>query len=173
MKIEIMGYSGSGKSTLCRELAERYQLPALHLDQVQFLPNWEIRPEEEKMEQVAAFLDENPKGWVIDGNYSKLSYERRNEEADRIVQLLFGRIRCLFRCVRRFRQYRGKSRPDMAEGCSEKLESGVCPVDPLGRTVQNDPGKVPEGREQYPEKVIVLKNQRQLDRYRKQLGLEG
>ena len=93
MKIEIMGYSGSGKSTLCRELAERYQLPALHLDQVQFLPNWEIRPEEEKMEQVAAFLDEHPKGWVIDGNYSKLSYERRNEEADRIVQLLFGRIR--------------------------------------------------------------------------------
>ena len=84
MKIEIMGYSGSGKSTLCRELAERYQLPALHLDQVQFLPNWEIRPEEEKMEQVAAFLDENPKGWVIDGNYSKLIYERRNEEADRI-----------------------------------------------------------------------------------------
>lgn len=31
MKIEIMGYSGSGKSTLCRELAERYGVPALHL----------------------------------------------------------------------------------------------------------------------------------------------
>lgn len=173
MKIEIMGYSGSGKSTLCRELAERYQLPALHLDQVQFLPNWEIRPEEEKRAQVAAFLDEHPKGWVIDGNYSKLSYERRNEEADRIVQLLFGRIRCLFRCVRRFRQYRGKSRPDMAEGCSEKLDREFVRWilwEGRSKTIRERYRKV---REQYPEKVVVLKNQRQLDRYRKQLGLEG
>ena len=38
MKILITGYSGSGKSTLCRKLQERYELPSLHLDAVQFLP---------------------------------------------------------------------------------------------------------------------------------------
>ena len=48
MKIEIMGYSGSGKSTLCRKLADTYGLPALHLDTVQFLPNWKERDEKEK-----------------------------------------------------------------------------------------------------------------------------
>ena len=36
MKIEIMGYSGSGKSTLCRELSKIYNVPALHMDTVQF-----------------------------------------------------------------------------------------------------------------------------------------
>ena len=44
MKIMITGYSGSGKSTLCRKLAEHYQLPFLHLDSIQFLPGWEVRP---------------------------------------------------------------------------------------------------------------------------------
>ena len=126
MKIEIMGYSGSGKSTLCRELAERYGVPALHLDRIQFLPNWEIRSEEEKKALVAAFLDENPEGWVIDGNYSKLSYERRNEEADQIIQLLFGRINCLFRCAKRFWKYKGKSRPDMGEGAMKSWIGSLC-----------------------------------------------
>lgn len=43
MKILITGYSGSGKSTLCRKLQERYELPSLHLDAVQFLPAWKTR----------------------------------------------------------------------------------------------------------------------------------
>lgn len=40
---------------------------------------------EENSEVVHAFLDEHPDGWVIDGNYKALSYERRCEEADVII----------------------------------------------------------------------------------------
>ena len=43
MRIAIIGYSGSGKSTLCRFLGEKYGIPMLHFDTVQFLPNWEER----------------------------------------------------------------------------------------------------------------------------------
>ena len=82
MKILITGYSGSGKSTLCRKLQERYELPSLHLDAVQFLPAWKTRAKTEQQRVVQAFLDEHPDGWVIDGNYKALSYERRCEEAD-------------------------------------------------------------------------------------------
>lgn len=61
----------------------------------------------------------------------------------------------------------------MAEGCSEKLDREFVRWilwEGRSKTIRERYRKV---REQYPEKVIVLKNQRQLDRYRKQLGLEG
>lgn len=77
MKIEIMGDSGSGKSTLCRNLSEKYNIPALHLDAVHFLPDWKVRETSETQSLVTSFPDNNPKGWIIDGNYTKLSYDRR------------------------------------------------------------------------------------------------
>ena len=48
MKIAVLGYSGAGKSTLARMLGEYYNIPVLHLDTVQFLPNWKIRDEYKK-----------------------------------------------------------------------------------------------------------------------------
>ena len=60
MKILITGYSGSGKSTLCRKLQERYELPSLHLDAVQFLSAWKTRAKTEQQRVVQAFLDEHP-----------------------------------------------------------------------------------------------------------------
>ena len=48
MKIAILGFAGSGKSTLAKTLSELTGAPVLHLDNVQFLPDWEIRPPEEK-----------------------------------------------------------------------------------------------------------------------------
>ncbi len=85
MKIMVTGYSGSGKSTICRKLQDRYQLPALHLDTVQFLPGWKVRAKAGQQRIVQVFLNEHPDGWVIDGNYKALSYERRCEEADVII----------------------------------------------------------------------------------------
>ena len=84
MKIAIIGHSGSGKSTLAQKLSEKYQLPVLHFDAVQFRPGWEIRPQASKEIMTKVFLDLHT-SWVIDGNYSKLYYPRRMEEADVIV----------------------------------------------------------------------------------------
>ena len=55
MRIAIIGYSGSGKSTLCRFLGEKYEIPMLHFDTVQFLPNWEVRGASEKEKIVREF----------------------------------------------------------------------------------------------------------------------
>lgn len=169
MKIEVMGYSGSGKSTLCRKLAEYYQVPVLHLDTVQFLPDWQVRTDAEKQDIVRTFLDDHPGGWVIDGNYSSLSYERRNAEADLIIQMLFGRLNCLFRCARRYRTYKGTSRPDMAEGCNEKLDREFVRWILWEGRSQKIRSRYRQVRERYPEKVVVLRNQRQLDDYLKRL----
>ena len=106
MKIAILGFSGSGKSTLAQTLGEITGAAVLHLDSVQFLPNWEVRDEAEKERMVEEFLDSHST-WIIDGNYRKLCYERRLAEADQIWILLFDRITRLHRVCRRYRQYRG------------------------------------------------------------------
>ena len=162
MKIAILGFSGSGKSTLAQTLGDITGAPVLHLDTVQFLPNWQVREAEEKQRLVEDFLDSHP-SWIIDGNYRKLSYERRLKEADVIWILLFGRATRLWRVCRRYRQYKGQSRPDMAEGCREKLDGEFI------RWVLWD-GCTPVSRErmhdvvrQYPEKSHLLENQRQVD----------
>ena len=162
MKIAIIGYSGSGKSTLARKLAEFYQIPVLHFDRVQFRPNWEIRPQPSKEIMTKTFLDLH-KDWVIDGNYSKLFFERRMEEADVIILLLFNRISCLYRVTRRYLKYKNSTRSDMADGCKEKLDWEFVKWilrDGRSKTARQRYQNVVS---QYPEKTIVLKNQRQLD----------
>ncbi len=165
MKIAILGYSGSGKSTLCRCFAELHGLPALHLDTVQYLPDWKIRPLEEKIAIVSEFMDHAPNGWVIDGNYSHLLLDRRLEEADLIVMLLFGRFTCLSRVLKRYKTFRTKTRPDMADGCSEKVDADFIKwILWKGRT-RKKRAWYKSIREKYPEKITVLRNQRQLDAY--------
>lgn len=162
MKIAILGFAGSGKSTLAQTLGEITGAPVLHLDTVQFLPNWEVRSLEEKQRLVREFLDAKH-SWIIDGNYQKLSYERRLEEADQIWILLFDRITRLTRVCRRYRQYRGKSRPDMAEGCSEKLDGEFLRwVLWKGCTPEIEERMLDVVR-RYPEKSHLLVNQHQVN----------
>lgn len=172
MKIEIMGYSGSGKSTLCRKLAELYQVPAMHIDSVHFLSNWEVRPEEEKQNIVTTFLNSNSDGWIIDGNYTKLSYKRRVEEADVVIQLLFGRLNCLFRCFKRFHTYKGKSRPDMAAGCNEKMDWEFIKWILWEGRSRKAQDRYKQIQKQYPDKVVVIRNQKQLNEYMRKVGIE-
>ena len=164
MKIAIIGYSGSGKSTLAGKLADHYGIPVLHFDKVQFRPNWEIRPQPSKEIMTKTFLDLH-KDWVIDGNYSKLSFERRMEEADVIILLLFNRISCLYRVTRRYLKYKNTTRSDMADGCTEKLDwEFIKWVLRDGRT-KTSKQRYQSVCERYPEKTVVIKNQRQLDAY--------
>ena len=162
MKIAIIGYSGSGKSTLARQLAEEYNIPVLHFDRVQFRPNWEIRPQASKEIMTKTFLDLH-KDWVIDGNYSKLSFERRMEEADVIIMLLFNRFSCLCRVTRRYLKYKNATRSDMADGCKEKLDAEFVKWVLREGRKKSSRQRYQRVMAQYPDKTIVVKNQRQLN----------
>ena len=162
MIIAIIGHSGSGKSTLARKLSEKYEIPVLHFDAVQFRPNWEIRPQASKEIMTKVFLDLHS-DWVIDGNYSKLSYERRMEEADVIVVMLFNRLNCLWRVTKRYVTYKNKTRPDMGPGCKEKLDWEFIKWILRDGRSQSAKDRYSWVISRYGDKVIVIKNQRQLN----------
>lgn len=163
MKIAVLGYCGAGKSTLARTLGERYGVPVLHFDAVHHAPGWQVRDREEAHRMVREFM-EHP-GWIMDGNYTKFEYQRRLEEADQILLLLFPRLACFVRAWRRYIRFRGKSRPDMAEGCQEKMDlEFMWWILWKGRTREKR-AAFRQVAEQYPEKTVVLKRQKDIDRY--------
>ncbi len=163
MKIAILGFSGSGKSTLAKKLGQRYGVPVLHFDSVQFLPGWQERPLEEKLKITEEFLNTNDQ-WVIDGNYTKLFYQRRLEEADKIIILMFNRFACLWRVIRRYFTYRHTTRPDMGEGCPEKIDREfVMWVLRDGRK-RAAVARHKDIAKRYPNKTVIIRNQRQLNK---------
>ena len=167
MKIAILGHSGSGKSTLARKLGELYGLPVLHLDTLQFETNWIERDKDEARTMCREFMDNND-SWVIDGNYTWQFQQERLDNADLIVFMLFNRFSCIYRASKQFRMYSGKSRPDMARGCNEKLDHEfVSWILFTSRTAEKQK-KRQFLRQKYAMKMRIIKNQRQLDRFIKE-----
>lgn len=164
MKIAIVGYSGSGKSTLAHRLSEKHCTDILHLDTVCFLPEWKVRDEEEQKRITKEFLDTHT-SWVIDGNYSKLYYERRMAEADMIIILLFNRFMCLYRAYHRYKQYKNITRPDMAQGCKEKFDWEFTKCILWNGRTKRAKDRYKALVSTYGKKVIVIKNQKELDKY--------
>lgn len=164
MKIVIMGYSGSGKSTLARKLGNYYHVDVLHLDRVHHLPYWKERSLEDEKKIVEQFLD-NHTSWIIDGNYFKLSYDRRLAEADLIILLLFNRIYSLYRVFKRYHIYKGKSRPDMTDNCYEKIDMEFIKWVLLDGRTYDKRLCYQQIKTQYSNKVIVLKNQKQVKNF--------
>ena len=118
MKIQIIGYSGSGKSTLAKKLGLFYNIPYLHLDNVQFYGDWQERSIEEQNKIVDKFLKEND-NWVIDGNYSKVS-PIRFEISDITILLNYNRFYCYKMCKNRYKMY--KDTPRESCPCMEKFD---------------------------------------------------
>lgn len=162
MKVAIIGYSGSGKSTLAREIGVVNDIPVLHLDTVQFLPNWQVKEDKEAFKEVSDFMAREQ--WIIEGNYTRYHQAQRLEEATWIIWLKFSRWACLKRVIKRYIKYQGTTRPDMAKGCEEKLDwEFITWVLYKGRT-RDKQQHYQNIVNRYPDKMTIIKNQRQLNK---------
>ena len=119
-RILVLGPPGSGKSTLARRLGAVCDYPVVHLDAEFWKPGWEMPTREAWIERQEALM-ERTDTWILDGNYDG-TLEVRLEHADTVVLLDVSRYVSVYRILRRRIEYAGRTRPDRAEGCREKVD---------------------------------------------------
>ncbi|KIJ60353.1 hypothetical protein HYDPIDRAFT_32319 [Hydnomerulius pinastri MD-312] len=117
-RIHLVGNSGTGKSTIGAYLSSRLNIPLIALDGIFWRPGWEKTPDDEFQAQVRVLMAEDPKGWIIDGDYSGLGTMIPDNATDIIwldppLRLYLPRV--LWRTLLRLL----KIRPTCAEGCPE------------------------------------------------------
>ncbi len=117
-RVLVIGSGGSGKSTFSRRLGERLGLEVIHLDRVYWRAGWVEPPKDEWLRTVEKLCAGD--AWVMDGNYSG-TLEVRLAACDTVVFLDLPRVVCAWRVIKRAFAYRNSTRPDMAEGCREKM----------------------------------------------------
>jgi adenylate kinase family enzyme len=118
-RIAIVGSGGSGKSVMASQLGSLLGIPVVHLDAVFWRPGWVETPRAEWRETVQQLVQGD--SWIMDGNYSG-TFDLRFQSADTIIFLDMPRTLCEWRVIKRYFQYRGRSRPDIAPGCPEKVD---------------------------------------------------
>lgn len=157
-RISIVGGSGSGKSTLCNILSKELGLPAIHLDAINYEPNWVEIDKTERDNMILSKAQDDK--WVIDGNYNK-TLKERFDKADLIIWLDYSTLKQLHGILKRYFTTRNSERPEIP-GCKERLEPEfikyVLTYNKKKRPVILDYLKdVPK------EKVLIFKHQKDLN----------
>ena len=115
----VIGCCGAGKSTFSKNLHAILGLELIHLDKHYWKPDW-VESEDKEWRAKVKELAAKPK-WIIDGNYGG-TMDIRFKRADMIVFLDYSTLSCLWRITKRIHKYKGRSRPDMTEGCNERYD---------------------------------------------------
>jgi adenylate kinase family enzyme len=164
-KILVIGSGGAGKSTFSRKLGELLRIPVIHLDSIYWKPNWEETPPAEWTEIVQKLL--NRDSWIMDGNYSR-TRGMRLQACDTVIWLDTPRRICLYRVVKRALIHRNKVRPDMAAGCTERLNWEFIKwvwryPERSGKRLEAELDNVSD------RKIVILRSAREADNFLKKL----
>ncbi len=174
-RIMVMGVSsGVGKSTFAAKLGKYLNIPVHHLDSLFWRPNWVEAPLEEFQQSQEEIVGKEQ--WIIEGNYSN-TYDLRIRHADTVIYLELPLKTCLYRVFKRFLLNIGKTRPDMGEGCPEKIDYAFIKF--ICTTYKSRKKKMAARLDAFqksgPEKkIIVLKSKREIAHYLQTLeGLDS
>jgi len=118
-RIMVIGAPGSGKSTFAVAIGDRLGLPVIHPDRIFWQSGWVERSRADCC--ALALAAEGEPAWVIDGNFSP-TWPGRMARAELVVWLDLPLPLRLWRILRRWARWRGRSRPDMPANCPERLD---------------------------------------------------
>lgn len=119
-RILIIGNAGSGKTTFAKQLAEKLNLPLIHLDRLYWCGNWEHLSRDEFDVILQAEL-EKPQ-WIIDGNFNR-TIPHRLQYCDTVFFFDLPTFACLAGITKRVFTNYGKSREDMGGNCTEYFDA--------------------------------------------------
>lgn len=159
-RVLVLGSPGAGKSTFARRLAEQTGLPLVHLDRHFWRAGWKEPHPDEWRRQVEELA--NGPRWIMDGDYSR-TLDIRLPRADTAFLLDTPRWLNLMRVLKRVLKGYGRTRPDLADGCPERLDWEFL------RYVWSYPHKlgprVAAMLEGYQGEVITLRTRRDIENY--------
>jgi len=119
-RILVMGCSGGGKSTLSQQIAARFGLAYVSIDRdVLWLPGWVERGKQEQRAIIAAMVQEER--WILDGT-NPSTFDVRLPRADFVIWVRMPRLLCIWGAISRWVKWMGRTRPEMAPGCIEKVD---------------------------------------------------
>lgn len=167
-RILIIGNAGSGKTTFAKVLAEKTNLPLIHLDKLFWCGEWEHLSREEFDDVLQKELDKPE--WIIDGNFSR-TLPHRLEYADTVFYFDLPTITCLWGSTVRVIKNYGKTRDDMGGNCPEYFDKQKASlykaIFSFNRTHRKNYRKLLE--EQKNKNVVIFKSRKQANRYLKEL----
>ena len=162
-RISVIGGSGSGKSTLTNILSKELDIPAIHLDAINYNDNWIERDKNERDAIIASKADEE--NWIIDGNYNKTLKERL-DKADLIIWLDYSTFAHLRGVLKRIVRNYNKEKPEIP-GCKERINFTF-----LKYVVTYNKKKRPKIIELLKEipddKLLIFKKQKDLNKWIKE-----
>ncbi len=119
-RILVMGCSGGGKSTLSLKLAARFGLAYISIDRdILWLPGWVERGKEEQRAIIVAKV--RGERWIMDGT-NPSTFDVRLPRTDLVIWVRMPRLLCVWGVVSRWIKWMGRTRPEMAPGCIEKVD---------------------------------------------------
>jgi adenylate kinase family enzyme len=119
-RILVIGCSGGGKSTLSQAIAARFHLAYISIDRdIRWLPGWNQRSKEEQRQRIVERIA--PDRWIMDGT-STSSFDIRVPRSDIVIWMRMPRLLCIWGAVTRWLKFIGRTRPEMAPGCIEKVD---------------------------------------------------
>ena len=163
-RISIVGGSGSGKSTLCNILSKKLNLPAIHLDAINYEANW-VAIDKSKRDKIISNKSNEDK-WIIDGNYNK-TLQERFDKADLIIWLDYSTIAQLKGVLKRYLKTYNKERPEIP-GCKERLDFTFIKY-VFTYNKKKRPVIVDYLRNIPKEKILVFKKQKDLNKWIKEI----
>jgi len=119
-RILVMGCSGGGKSTLSLKIAARFGLAYVSIDRdVLWLPGWVQRGRDEQRAIIVSKVQDER--WIMDGT-NPSTFDVRLPRTDFVIWVRMPRLLCIWGAVSRWIKWMGRTRPEMAPGCIEKVD---------------------------------------------------
>ena len=119
-RILLIGNAGAGKTTFARKLAEKLDLPLIHLDRLYWCGEWE-HLSRDAFDAALQPLLESPR-WIIDGNFNR-TIPHRLTYCDTVIFFDLPTLTCLAGITKRTLTNLGRSRADMGGNCIERFDA--------------------------------------------------